>query len=526
MFFLSRNQIRKYDELAINEYEINSKVLMENAGRGAAQIVLKYLSSSGYVAIICGSGNNGGDGFVIARHLFNQKKEVKIFLTIPETNIKGDALYNLNILKKFKIEIIEATNNPISYIDYLENADVIVDALFGTGINKELKPPFSDWVDLINKCNKPVIAIDIPSGLDADTGRPLGNAVKADETVTFAALKTGLILYPGAGLAGKIHVATIGAPDQIIEQTGYEGRLLTGDYIISFLKSRQEDSHKGTYGHLAVMAGSAGKSGAAVLCGEAAMRTGVGLTTILSSFESQKNIENKTKEVMVEHIIEKDDSPLTEEVIKKLVQFLNKKTGVAIGPGCGVNDNIKEMINFILHNYSLPVVIDADGITNIAEDNEIALNHACPLILTPHPGEMARLAEISTKEVQLNRIEISRQMAKKFNAIIVLKGAHSVIVTPEGETYINPTGNPGMASGGMGDLLTGMIAGFLAQSYNETESALLGVYLHGFAGDVAAKSKGIAPIIASDLLIELPGIINSCEKHERDKFMDKIEFIY
>jgi len=162
MFFLSRNQIRKYDELAINEYEINSKVLMENAGRGAAQIVLKYLSSKGYAAIICGSGNNGGDGFVIARHLFNQKKEVKLFLTTPESNIKGDALYNLNILKKFKIEIIEATNNPVSYIDYLKNADVVVDALFGTGLNKELKPPFSDWVDLINKCNKPIIAIDIP----------------------------------------------------------------------------------------------------------------------------------------------------------------------------------------------------------------------------------------------------------------------------------------------------------------------------------------------------------------------------
>ncbi len=506
--FMTRDQIREYDRVAIDEIGIPGPVLMENAGRGAAEYAAE-LSETRRVAVLAGPGNNGGDGFVIARHLLNSGFDVNTYLAVSRKKIKGDALINLKILEEMSQPLIDITtaDQLQGLEERLREDGFVIDALLGTGVSRDIEGHLADLIDVVNHVGVPILAIDIPSGLDADSGRPWGKAVCATATATFGHLKRGLLLHPGAELAGDVRVVSIGVPGFVSEKAGVDGRLVSESQVRPLVPNRPVDAHKGTFGHLLVVAGAFGKTGAAAMVGQAAMRVGTGLVTLATTSQAQQTLEAKCLEVMVDHIVERVDAPLTEKVTKRLGQFLEGKQAVAVGPGLSTAAGISALVIRMLQTLEVPAVIDADGINILAKDPSGAGRISAPMVFTPHPGEMARLMNKTVANVQADRIGIAREAAKWHHVVVVLKGAHTVIASPDGSAFINTTGNPGMASGGMGDVLTGIIGGLLAQRLEPLEAALLGVYLHGLAGDRAAKEVGLPGLIASDVIAELPRLL-------------------
>ncbi|MCP4675083.1 MAG: NAD(P)H-hydrate dehydratase [Deltaproteobacteria bacterium] len=507
--FMTRDQIREYDRIAIDELGIPGPVLMENAGRGAARLAAAMCGESRRVAVLAGPGNNGGDGFVIARHLLNEGFDVNTYMAHPRSKIQGDALINLKILEAMSPPLFEiVTEQQAEGLEIrLREDGFVVDALLGTGVSRNIEGHLGNLINMINQSGVPVLAVDIPSGLDADTGRPWGKVVHAEATATFGHLKRGLVIHPGAGFAGKTHVVPIGVPGFVSEKAGFDGTLVSEEQVRPMLPKRPIDAHKGTFGHLLVVAGAFGKTGAAAMVGKSAMRMGTGLVTLATTAQAQPALEAKCLEVMVENIIEKVDASLTEKATKRIGRFLEGKQAVAVGPGLSTAAGISTLVMRLLQMLEVPAVIDADGINILAKDPSDAGRISTPMVFTPHPGEMARLMNKTVPNVQADRIGIAREAAKRHQVVIVLKGAHSVIATPNGRAFVNTTGNPGMASGGMGDVLTGIIGALLAQQIEPLDAALLGVYLHGLAGDRAADRVGIPGLIASDVIEELPRIL-------------------
>ncbi|MDJ0766155.1 MAG: NAD(P)H-hydrate dehydratase [Myxococcota bacterium] len=507
--FLTREQMQTYDRIAIEEVGIPGPVLMENAGRGAARIAVRMGNGGRRFAIVAGPGNNGGDGFVIARHLLNQGLKVTTYLAVPREKIKGDARLNLDILETMTPVIVDITG-PGAAKDLtraLNNSDCVVDALLGTGVSRDVEGRLADIIEAVNRSETPVIAVDIPSGLDADRGVPWGTAVQAQQTATFGHLKRGLILYPGANLAGDVHVVPIGVPGFVSEKAGIDGRIISEKYARNKVPKRPRDAHKGTFGHLLVVAGSFGKTGAAAMVGKAAMRSGVGLVTLGTTAKAQLALESKSLEVMVDNIIERTDAPLTEKTTKRIGQLLEGKQAVAVGPGLTTAAGISALVMRMLQMIEVPAVVDADGINIMAKDPSGASRISVPMVLTPHPGEMSRLVNKSVPAIQADRIGITREAAKSHQAVIVLKGSHTVIAAPDGRVFVSTTGNSGMASGGMGDVLTGIIGAFLAQKLDPLDAAILGVYIHGVAGDKASERTGNCSLIASDVIDQLPVVL-------------------
>lgn len=504
--FVTREQIREYDRIAMEDLGIPGTVLMENAGKGAADLALQMLGSSRRVAVIAGPGNNGGDGFVIARHLLNAGCNVETFITAEPKDIHGDAAINLNILKRMteRITPILSSDHAVSRFKGQLACDLIVDAILGTGVNKPVDGHLAEMISQINSSDIPVLSVDIPSGLDANTGISWKITVDADVTATFGHIKQGMLLYPGAAHAGKVHVISIGVPGDVTDRAGIQGRIITETDARSRIPRRKVDAHKGTMGHLAVVAGSLGKSGAAVMAAKAAMRAGTGLVTIATTQNARPTIEPRCLEVMVETVIEKPDAALTDKDVKKLAALIEGKTALALGPGLTTAPGISALSMRLLQMLEVPAVIDADGINILAKDPSGASRILAPMVFTPHPGEMARLTGKSTAQVQADRIEITRQAAQWHKVTIVLKGANSVIASPEGQVFINPTGNEGMASGGMGDVLTGIIGSYLAQGMTPFDAAITGTYVHGLLADRCVERLGKAGLIASDLIDELP----------------------
>lgn len=503
--FMTRDQIRKYDKLAIEELGIPGVVLMENAGRHAAEVAMT-LCKSKRVGVVTGPGNNGGDGYVIARHLINEGLEVNTYITVPETKIKGDALINYKILKSMGAPVFDYSN-PKHLLELKQNLlsdGFVVDALLGTGVSKKVEGHIADVIDLINDSLLPVLSVDIPSGLDTDTGRPWGRAVRAIATVTFGHMKKGLVLYPGAELCGELYVVPIGVPADISERARYEGAMLDSSRVKSLLPSRNPDVHKGVFGHLLVVAGSLGKTGAAAMVGRAAMRSGTGLVTIATTEVAQPVLEAKCCEAMVDHLVERTDAPLTEKNMRRVGRLLEGKKAIAVGPGLSTAPGISALLIKMLQMAEVPAVVDADGVNILAADPSGAGRITAPMVMTPHPGEMARLVNKTVANVQADRIGVAREAAAWHRVVMVLKGAHTVIAAPDGRVFVNPTGNPGMASAGMGDVLTGMIGGFLAQGLEPLSAAILGVYTHGLAADRVAARLSQTALIASDVIEELP----------------------
>lgn len=503
--FMNREQIRSYDKIAIEEVGISGAVLMENAGVGATHLALEMLNGKKKVAVIAGPGNNGGDGFVIARHLLNAGCEVQVFIAAQADALKGDAKTNYDILATMNSPITPITDEKSSesLLSTLD-CDLIIDALLGTGVNKPIEGYLGNIIEQMNASTIPILAIDIPSGLDADTGKTWRTTVNATETATFGHLKQGLLLFPGATHAGTVHAVPIGVPAAISAQAGIQGTISSESLVRSLLPTRKTDAHKGTMGHLLVVAGSLGKSGAAVMAAQAAMRAGTGLVTIATTQNARATIEPRCLEVMVETVIEKPDAALTDKDVKKLSTLVEGKTALALGPGLTTAPGISALAMRLLQMLEMPAVIDADGINILAKDPSGAGRIIAPMVFTPHPGEMARLTGKSTAQVQNNRIEVTKQAAMWHKATIVLKGAHTVIASPDGDIFINPTGNEGMASGGMGDVLTGLIGSFLAQGLKPFDAAVAGTYIHGTLADRCIKKLGKAGLLASDLVAELP----------------------
>jgi NAD(P)H-hydrate epimerase len=503
-------EMRELDRKAIEEVGIPSLVLMENAGRTTYQILRREFPDPSPVAVIAGRGNNGGDGSVVARYLAQAGIPVTIFLIADRNQVKGDALVNLEIAARMGLEIVEVREegdlNPLAH--RLPRSGLIVDALLGTGLNSEVRGLMRLVIDEINRMRPPVLAVDIPSGLCADTGRPLGAAVKAQVTATYGWPKIGQILPPGRDYAGRLWQVDLSIPPELAQEAPAE--LAEAAEMRSLLPPRPWGGHKGNFGHLVVIAGSEGKTGAAALAAEAAARSGAGLVTLGVPASLNDILEAKITEAMTLPLPEAlGERALGMKALEPLKNFLENKTAAALGPGLGTHPETGELARNMARDLPLPMVIDADGVNALAGAAELLKAAAGPRILTPHPGEMARFLGCAAQEVQADRLGTARKAAAAAKAVVVLKGAQTLVADPMGRVSFNAAGNPALASGGTGDVLTGLIGGFLAQKLNPWDAARLGVYLHGLAADYFVSRFGPRGLIAGDLLTIFPEVLGA-----------------
>lgn len=503
-------QMRDIEQAAIEEYGIPGIVLMENAGVEVVKQIENLLGSlhNKRISVFAGTGNNGGDGYVVARHLYNQGAKVKVFLIGSKASVVGDALTNLQIITYMGIDVLEVTNS--HDWDKVKIAmtftDCLVDALLGTGFAGQLRENMTQVVESINKMNKVTIAIDVPTGVDADTGQIQSVAVKASHTITFALAKQGLLLYPAASYVGELCVADIGIPRLLLSDPQIQQNLITSNDARGIFSKRQPDVHKGSCGKVLVVAGSKGLTGAAALASDAAMRCGAGMVTLGIAESLHEIMEIKLTEVMTSPLPEVGDGFVGEDAFDEIVTLSLKNDVVAIGPGLGRQTETLDLVRQIVKNVEKPLVLDADALYALIDHTSILLEAKSMPVLTPHPGEMARLVGLTPEEVNQDRIFIARQAATEWGSIVILKGARTVVAFPDGEVYINSSGNAGMATAGAGDVLTGVIAGLIGQGLSSHEAALAGVYLHGLAGDIVARG-GMIGMVASDLIKALPAAI-------------------
>lgn len=496
-------QMREFDRRAAEEFGVPSLDLMENAGRYVFEAVRDMLGSvkGKRVTVIAGRGNNGGDGFVAARYLCDAGADVAVYLIGNPADIKGDAKTNLDALTKVNLHV-EPIQSAADIQNSLACSDAIVDAIFGTGLKGEIEGLPADVINAINASGRPVVAVDIPSGLDANTGLIWGVCVKADCTVTFALPKLGLLMYPGASYVGKLVVVDIGIPPQLYEEVNIE--LPDEKYIAVRLPKRPSDAHKGTFGTAVVIAGSVGLTGAAAMAAEAALRSGAGLSILGIPVSLQELMAAKLTEVMTRGLPETESRSFSAKTLKPALELCEKATAVVLGCGIGTHPETIEFVRGLIKSIRKPMIIDADGLNCLACDTSILEGNHGEIIITPHPGEMSRLLGTTTEEIQSNRLDAARKTASRFNCITVLKGARTLIAEPSGRVFINPTGNVGMATGGTGDVLAGTIGGLLAQGLSTLDAAVCGTFIHGKAGDIAALNIGMAGMIAGDVLRALP----------------------
>ncbi|MBF0303691.1 MAG: NAD(P)H-hydrate dehydratase, partial [Desulfamplus sp.] len=520
MYLVTAKQMQNIDRRTIESFGIPGQVLMENAGRGAIDIFFKIFPdlTSKRVSILAGHGNNGGDAFVMARYLMEKDISIQTFLLSTIDKVTGDAKANLNLFEKLaasnsKEGVIEIPDkNSFERLkDRIISCDIFIDGILGTGLNSDVRGLFKDVIETVNSLSKPVFSIDIASGLNSDTGQPMGVSIRAVATATFGFAKTGQILHPGKELSGKLEIIDIGIPKFIADREKPSVNLIEEKSVqaIFRLKPREANSHKGNYGHLLLVAGSTGKTGAAALAANSAMASGAGLVTLAVPESINSTMEPQVTETMTFPLPENQRGQISHTALNLIIKNLVKdKRVVAVGPGLGIDDSTIRVVHGMVEEISLPMVIDADGLNAIAVNPYILKSRKSPTILTPHPGEMARLTGKSTAQIQENRVETATIFAMEFNVIVVLKGASTIIALPNGTVHICPTGNPGMASGGMGDVLTGMIAGFVAQGFEPSEAVIAGVYTHGLCGDTLAQRRGAFGFVASDIIRIIPETIH------------------
>ncbi|MBF0455143.1 MAG: NAD(P)H-hydrate dehydratase [Magnetococcales bacterium] len=517
MKLLRSDQMWQADRRTIEEIGLPGAVLMENAGAGVARLLKRRFPDwqTRRTLVLAGTGNNGGDGFVVARRLLMSGAQVRLLLFGRTTLLKGDALLQYRVFTNLGGTTHEITQpqDLTLFSATLAHSGVVVDALFGTGLHRPIEGVTAQAIDLVNRSGRPVMAVDIPSGICADSGTLLGTAIKASWTVTFAAEKIGHRLYPGAALCGEIITIPIGIPPAFIHDAKHQtARNLTTDLIIP---PRPADGHKGRFGHLLIVAGSIGKEGAATLTALGALRTGPGLVSVATPEACRAIIAAKLTEAMTLPL------PQGEEIANRADQWLSKiidsgirPTALAIGPGLGTGPTPSRFVHKLLSHFpDCPTLLDADGLNILAAGGETietrVSQRSAPLILTPHPGELARLRNLSVVEIQADRLGIARQTAQQWQVWLVLKGADTLIAAPDGRIWINENGNSGLASGGSGDLLSGIISGTLTQGWPVESAVRGGVWLHGAAGDQAAKEReGEAGLLAGDLLAHLVQLRN------------------
>jgi NAD(P)H-hydrate epimerase len=508
-------EMREIDRTTIEEYGIPSFVLMERAGLAVAAKV-KEVCAGRKVLVLCGSGNNGGDGFVAARGLHNEGYRVKVVMFGKSASLSTDCKAQYLTAKK--------TGIPIEIRKSLDSVDLhgafVIDAIFGTGLSRPVAVDLAALFRSLNRSDVPVLSVDMPSGISADTGEVLGAAIKADHTLTFGLPKRGHYLYPGAEYTGGLCIEDIGFPARLIRSNALRTELMGQERAMFLMPERPRNSYKGDYGHVFVVAGSRGRTGAALMTAKACLRTGSGLLT-LGVPESLLDIfQGRVTEEMTLPLPDRGNGTLDEKAIEKILGFASQYADIiAIGPGIGVSPDTERIVSRLVQTSPVPMVIDADGLNSLKNSIKTLRNAKSPVIITPHPGEMARLLNSRTEagsrqsnirtKIEKERITAAISFSQETGVHVVLKGVPTIIAAPEGDVYINTTGNPGMATAGSGDVLTGIISSLAGQGLNPLNAATLGVYLHGRAGDEAAKVKGEHSLIASDIIEFLPDTIRS-----------------
>jgi len=516
MKVLTAAQMQAVDRQTIDEIGIPGVVLMENAGRGVAEEIIQRFSPvySPSALVLAGKGNNGGDGYVIARHLLNRGWDVQTLVLAERDAIKGDAAVNLTALENCngKVDFTPDSEALAACIEATGEFTVLVDAIFGTGLTKPAQGLYLKAIEWLNQQPSPVIAVDISSGVDASTGRVLGVAVNSALTVSFAFPKVGQVSYPGAGLAGELVTVDIGIPEQVTAQASTDCLLIDAAEARRLLPVRSRDGHKGTFGHLLVVAGSTGKGGAAVMAAESGLRGGAGLVTLACPQSIQPVLASQLTEVMTVPLADsKGEIGLLS--YDDLLTLAEGKQALAIGPGLGLGEETSGLVRRLVEDSELPMVIDADGLTAFCGHTHI-FDHQVDrqIVLTPHPGEMARLTGLPVDEIQANRFVVARDFAVRHSVVLVLKGARTLTASPDGRVHVNSSGHAGLASGGMGDVLTGLIGSLLAQGLDAMAAATLGVYLHGLAADRLLATFGDAGLLATDVMYELPAARQALSK--------------
>lgn len=509
---LSREQIRALDRHAIDHLRVPSLVLMENAGRGAAEVVERALARRpGPVTIVCGAGNNGGDGFVVARRLRSRGYEARVSLVANPERLSGDARVNHDAWVGTGGAVVSVTEAGLDRLDAeLARATIVVDALLGTGLDRPVAGLLGDAIERINRAPGVRIALDIPSGLDANTGCPLGGAVRAHETVTFARMKLGLVTSIGAEHAGHVTVVDIGIPEPASEAVGESARVLESSDVAARLARRPLSLHKGAAGRVTVVAGSPGKTGAALLVARGALRGGAGLVTLCGSQETAEALDGRVLEEMTARIDPARPLPSLDE-------HLAGSDAVVVGPGLGLDRAAREIVDHVVLRHPGFVVVDADALTHLAGRLGELRGAAGKLVLTPHPGEMARLLATTSVDVEQDRFGAVARAVDASRSVVLLKGARTLIGGPSQSTVVNPSGSPALATAGSGDVLSGITAAMLAALHDPFHAACAAAYVHGAAGEAWSRAHGSADrgLLAHEIADGVPSVIADLTRERR-----------
>jgi NAD(P)H-hydrate epimerase len=511
---VTADEMRAMDRATIERLGVPGAVLMEHAGRAVAETTARMAPAGARVVVLCGAGNNGGDGYVAARWLRERGRDVRVYACAGMPRPGSDAarfaaIYGALASGSWRdpSQGKPAAPGPDDIVqgppsdDDLSRADVIVDALLGTGLSKPLEGALARLVVAVNRAPGKRVAVDVPSGLDSDTGRALGAAVRADVTVTFGLAKIGLVTWPGCEHAGVVETIDIGIPRSAVDAVAPRAVLADDDWVRARLPPRPPGGHKGTHGHLLVVAGSPGKSGAALLTALGALRGGAGLVTLATGPETRAAAHARLPESMVAEL---DLERPPAEAAATATSLARGKDALACGPGIPTSPVAGAELRALVPTLELPMVLDADALNHLAHDPE-ALRHArAPVVLTPHPGEAARLLGVPTDVVQGDRVGAARRIAERTGAVVALKGARTIVAAPDGRVAINPTGNPALGTGGTGDVLCGLVGALLAQGAAAFDAAVAGVYLHGRAGDLCAAASGTRGVLAGEVADRIP----------------------
>ncbi|MFB0566825.1 MAG: NAD(P)H-hydrate dehydratase [Candidatus Aminicenantaceae bacterium] len=517
MKILNSAQMKNIDRTAIEEIGIIGPILMENAGLQILEALRSKFPKpqKETIVVVAGRGNNGGDGLVVARHLFNQGCKIQVLIIGTKDKVKGDAALNLGIAEKIGVEICEIASDEDwkHHREKVLQSTILIDAVFGTGLSKPAEGLYVKVIEGINKSKAFKIAVDIPSGLSTDTYHIIGPCVKADLTVTLAAPKIAHVFPPAEECIGELVVADISIPLSLFDDDSLKLELVEKKSLVPYFDKRKKDTHKGTYGHLFIISGSLGKTGAAVMAAKAALKMGAGLVTVGTPRSCLSLVARSMVELMTEPLAETEEKTISHDALEKTLTLLEGKDALLIGPGISTNESTSEFVLSLIPKIKLPVVIDADGLNILASNPELLKALEQTAILTPHPGEFARLINRSTREVLESKLELVPEFSYKYRVYLILKSYKTLISTPEGNVFINPTGNPGMATAGSGDVLSGMVASMVIQEKNLLDAILAAVYVHGLCGDIGAQRLGEKFLTASNMIRYIPRALKNMEEN-------------
>ncbi len=511
MKVVTADEMRQIDRTTIEQIGIPSAVLMERAGVSVVKHIIRLFPNV-RVIVLAGGGNNGGDGLVIARELFNHSFDVRVILLSDIDKLSPDNKLQYEIAKKLGINIIFKSSVTVGDL----KDSIIIDAILGTGLSNPVRDKLAKVIDMVNRIDGRVVAVDIPSGISSDTGEVMGKAIRTDLTVTFGLPKRGHLIFPGREYTGELFIENIGFPQSLLASEMLYVESVEKEQMGLLIPDRPDNSHKGDYGHLLVVGGARGKTGAAIMTAKAALKAGSGLVTIGVPETMIDIFQNKVIEEMTTPLPDNGKGGFSKASFEDIIEFIKDNADVvAIGPGMGYDNDTLEVLSLLIKASPVPLIIDADGLNSLSllaynELIKLLINANSPVIITPHPGEMARLRHSPMKK---DRIETTRRFAQDAGVYTILKGSPTIIAEPEGMTFINSTGNSGMATAGSGDVLTGIIASFIGQGLSPINASMLGVYLHGLSGDISAVKSGKHATTALNLIENLPDAMKSINSH-------------